>query len=630
MALLIRRPLSDLGLTSILALIGLVVLVCVSVLAPWLLGTAANQMDVLAMGQGPSAQHWLGTDNLGRDILVRTLVATRLSLTLALLATLMSVAIGVPIGILLASAPAIIRTGGARVIDAMLAFPGILLALVVTAIVGPSATGAVLAVGIANVPTFARLSLVLASSTMGQDYVQSARAVGLSRSQLLLRHILPNVGDTLIIAIATNLGLSIVTIASLSFLGLGVTPPDYDWGGMLIEGVRAIYVTPLAAIAPAFGIAMAGMVAAYAGEAVAQLLNPRRRHRRMASASELPAQAPALAEAANGDDAAALEARELRVSFPGRDRWHQVVRGVDITVRRGEVVGIVGESGSGKSLTALAISSLLPYPAQMRAAAHRIAGRNPDAMPREEKDRHLAENLAMVFQNPMSSLNPAIRIGTQLSEAVRRHRGLDRLAAEALAVETLKELQVTAPQLRLRQYPHELSGGMRQRIMIAMALMINPRVIVADEPTTALDVTVQREILKLFKSINERHGTAIILISHDLGVISQVCDRTMVMYAGRVVEEGPTERLLRDPRHPYTRSLLASVPHIEHGPERVLRAIDGTPPAFDAMPAGCSFAPRCPDALERCRATDQHLAPAGATGRVACWRHDDLALEVTA
>ena len=625
-----RRFLSDLGLTSALALIGLVILVIVSILAPWLLGPAANRIDVLAMGRGPSAEHWLGTDNLGRDIAIRTLVATRLSLVLALQATLMSVVIAVPVGIVLASAPLVVRSAGARVIDAMLAFPGILLALVVTAIVGPSATGAVLAVGIANAPTFARLSLVLASSTMGQDYVQSAKAIGVSRLQLLLRHILPNVGDTLIIAIATNLGLSIVTIASLSFLGLGVTPPDYDWGGMLIEGVRAIYVTPMAAIAPAFGIASAGMVAAYSGEAVARLLNPRRRHRRTADASQLAAEAPAPTPAGDGGDAMVLEATDLRVSFPGRETWHQVVRGVDIAVRRGEVLGIVGESGSGKSLTALAISSLLPYPAHMQASAHRIAGRDPQAVPREERDRHLAENLAMVFQNPMSSLNPAIHIGTQLTEAARRHRGLDGMAAEALAVETLKELQVSAPHLRLRQYPHELSGGMRQRIMIAMALMVSPRIIVADEPTTALDVTVQREILKLFKAINERHGTAIILISHDLGVISQVCDRTLVMYAGRVVEEGPTERLLRDTRHPYTRSLLASVPDVDHGPERLLRSIDGAPPSFDAMPSGCSFAPRCPDALAHCHAADQRLAPAGAAGGVACWRHDDRAQEVPA
>ena len=361
---------------------------------------------------------------------------------------------------------------------------------------------------------------------------------------------------------------------------------------------------------------------------MAQLLNPRRRHRRMADASQLPIHAAAQPPAQDGGDAMALEAIDLRVSFPGRETWHQVVRGVDVVVARGEVLGIVGESGSGKSLTALAISNLLPYPAHMQASAHRIAGRDPQAMPREERDRYLAENLAMVFQNPMSSLNPAIRIGTQLTEAARRHRGLDRVAAETLAVETLSELQVTAPHLRLRQYPHELSGGMRQRIMIAMALMINPRIIVADEPTTALDVTVQREILKLLKSINERHGTAIVLISHDLGVISQVCDRTLVMYAGRVVEEGPTEALLRDPRHPYTRSLMASVPHVDRGPEDVLRSIDGTPPAFDAMPSGCSFAPRCPDATGRCHAADQHLAPAGSAGRVACWRHEDLSLEV--
>jgi oligopeptide/dipeptide ABC transporter ATP-binding protein len=302
-----------------------------------------------------------------------------------------------------------------------------------------------------------------------------------------------------------------------------------------------------------------------------------------------------------------LEVDGLTVGF-GRDgsRSH-AVRGVSFEVAAGERVGIVGESGSGKSVTAQAVMRLLPAGAEIGGEV-RFAGTDVLTFGPAHLAAWRGAEIAMVFQDPMSSLNPLLRIGTQVTEGLRRHRGLSRSAARDEAARLLRTVGIADAERRLRDYPHAFSGGMRQRVCIAIAAACAPKLIIADEPTTALDVTVQAQVLDLLDELTEQHGTATVLISHDLGVVSSFCDRILIMYAGRVVEAGPTDDIIARPSHPYTRALLDSIPRLRGELPRRLPAIPGAPP-FGDVPAGrCSFADRCPRAQDLCREVDPPLS----------------------
>jgi oligopeptide/dipeptide ABC transporter ATP-binding protein len=299
-------------------------------------------------------------------------------------------------------------------------------------------------------------------------------------------------------------------------------------------------------------------------------------------------------------DDAALEVRDLVVAFPGDDGPVEVVKGISFTVRRGQMLGIVGESGSGKTMTALAIAQLTPFPGRL-AGTVRLHGEDVARLTHSELSKLYARELAVVFQDPSAALNPAARIGTQMTYGVRIHRKLRRRAALKLAADRLRETHLPAAERQLHRYPHELSGGMRQRVMIAMGLMSEPSLLIADEPTTALDVTVQAQIMELLQEVHAAHDTAVILISHNLALVSQSCHRVVVMYAGRIVEELDAEQLRTDPLHPYTQALLASVPEIGHRRGEPLGYIPGEMANLADPPPGCAFHPRCPLALDRCR-----------------------------
>ncbi len=297
-----------------------------------------------------------------------------------------------------------------------------------------------------------------------------------------------------------------------------------------------------------------------------------------------------------------LEVRDLQTQFITEEGLVRAVDGVTFDVRRGEIVGIVGESGCGKSVTNLSILGLLPKPqGRIASGSVHFEGRDLVPLPERELRKIRGNRIAMIFQDPMTSLNPYLRIEEQLAEVGQLHLGLSRKKAVRRAVDLLERVGIPDSAQRIRAYPHEFSGGMRQRAMIAMALLCDPDVLIADEPTTALDVTIQAQILELLKSLRDERGMAIILITHDLGVVAGTCDRVIVMYAGRIVEEAPTGALYADPTHPYTRLLLESVPRLdEHGHAR-LRSIEGLPPRLDRGPFGaCTFAPRCPLAGDAC------------------------------
>lgn len=316
-----------------------------------------------------------------------------------------------------------------------------------------------------------------------------------------------------------------------------------------------------------------------------------------------------------------LAVKGLKTTFYTDDGQVPAVDGVDFSVRAGEILGIVGESGCGKSVTSLSIMRLVSAPGKI--VDGRIVFNGEDITHASEKRmRQIRGNeMAMIFQEPMTSLNPVLTIGQQLVEAIRIHRKTSKREAEAQAAEWLKLVGLPRPKDLLKSYPHQLSGGMRQRVMIAMAMVCGPKVLIADEPTTALDVTIQKQILNLMKKLNRETGTAIILITHDLGVVAEMCDRVIVMYAGKVVEEGPVKAIFKNPAHPYTKGLLASVPDLRNRKKR-LYSIPGNVPKPGEITNGCPFHPRCEWAMDRCRGSVPEWAAPGAGHRARCFLHD--------
>ncbi len=528
--------------------VGLAMLVFLALFAPLIWGDTAEQIDTAAMLQGPTRDHPAGTDGLGRDVLARVLVATRPSLWYALLSTALAAVLGITLGVL----PSVLGRRAARgvtgAVNMLVAFPGLILALFFAVVFGVGARGAVLALGIAGAPALARLTNTLASSVTGTDYVAAARVLGVSRFRLLSRHILPNIAEPLVLNVTTAVGAALLSFSALSFLGLGVQPPFYDWGRMLNEGLSRIYVNPAGALAPGAAIVFAGLTFNLLGEGLAQVASGR--HASVAPPRTSRRRVPVEVASAGPDDDLVLDAGGLSVVFPSPGGDILAVRDVALTLRRGEMVGIVGESGSGKTVTALAIAQLVSYPGAATFERFRFDGRNVLELPAGERRRLLATSLPVVFQNPGTSLNPAVRVGRQLSEVSEVHGSLSRAAATRRAGDKLRQVAIAAPERRLKAYPHELSGGMKQRAVIAMGLMGKPKLFIADEPTTALDVTVQRQIFDVLRQVNRDEGASVLLISHDIAAVAELCGRIVVMYAGRIVEETDIATVAQRDRRP--------------------------------------------------------------------------------
>jgi peptide/nickel transport system ATP-binding protein len=312
-----------------------------------------------------------------------------------------------------------------------------------------------------------------------------------------------------------------------------------------------------------------------------------------------------------------LAVENLRVEFPTRRGTLVAVHDVSFAIAPGEVLGVVGESGAGKSLTGSAIIGLLDPPGRIAAGQVVLDGKRIDNLPYEAMRRIRGREIGAIFQDPLTSLNPLYTVGQQLVETIRTHLDLSEAQARARAIALLEEVGIPAAARRIDHYPHQFSGGMRQRVVIALALAAKPRLIIADEPTTALDVSIQAQIIQLLKRLCQDHGTAVLLVTHDMGVIAETADRVAVMYAGRIVEIGPVADVIHRPQHPYTVGLMGSIPSIVDERER-LTQIDGSMPRLTAVPPGCPFNPRCPRAFDRCRSERPELMPAGAT-QSACW-----------
>ncbi|MGW3957657.1 dipeptide/oligopeptide/nickel ABC transporter permease/ATP-binding protein [Streptomyces sp. NPDC004752] len=598
----------------------LLIITLTIIIAPPLLEARATEINVPNMLQGISSEHWLGTDQVGRDVFARTLVAARLSVVLAIATTLLATAIGVIVGAM----PLVLGKQIGRVvvwvINLMVAFPGLLLAMFLSLILGVGESSAVFALALATAPGIARLTYTISSAVATADYISAARQLGVSRPQVIWRHVLPNIAGPLIINTATLSGGVLVAFSGLSYLGFGVQSPSFDWGRMLGDGLNNIYTAPAAALAPCIAILIAGITFILAGEIMAQ------DHSTQAGAAKGTSSAQASTVPTEPDsvgrsiETPLLRVENLSITFPAKASNYRPVAGVSFAMAAGEIIGVVGESGSGKSLMAAAVGALVPPAGEVVADRLELSGRDVQAMNPAERNRLLGRSLATVFQDPMSALNPAVRVGLQLAEVSTVHQGMSRSAAMAKAVDRLRAVRISMPERRARQYASEFSGGMRQRAIIGMGLMAEPALIIADEPTTALDVTVQREVLALLRQVAAERKAAVLFISHDIAVISEIASRVLVMYAGRIVEDLPVDALVDDAAHPYTRALVASIPDMTTSRDAALATIPGRPPEPGNLPAGCSFATRCPLADETCLKSRPSLVEAPNGRRVACWK----------
>jgi peptide/nickel transport system permease protein len=512
-----------------------------------------------------------------------------------------------------------------RGVDMLMAFPYLLLALAIVAALGPGLFNAMLAIIIVNIPFFARGVRGGTLSIVHADFMAAARLSGLSDWRIVTSELLPNVLPGIVIGVSTTIGWMILETAGLSFLGLGAQPPQADLGGMLGEGRNLVQVAPHVATIPGLVILALAIGVNLVGDGLRDALDPKLKSGGLA---RVHAQTAAAARGERqklltlpGEEARLpIAVRGLETHFAIGREIYLAVNGVSFAVRPGESLGLVGESGSGKTVTALSIAGLVATPPG-RIVGGEILHHGEDLVgaPLSRLQTIRGGRIAYVFQDPQTTLNPLIPVGEQIAESIRRHQGLGRAEAMRRAIGIMDSVRIADAASRARSYPHELSGGQRQRIGIAMALANDPEVIIADEPTTALDVTTQAQVLTLLNDLRRARGAALVFISHDFGVIAEVCDNVHVMYGGRIVESGKVADVLARPMHPYTQRLLACVPKLGQ-PNRQILPIEGLPPAANALPAGCAFAPRCDLAESRCRTGAIALAEVGEERFVRCIR----------
>ncbi|MEU3616362.1 dipeptide/oligopeptide/nickel ABC transporter permease/ATP-binding protein [Streptomyces sp. NPDC006872] len=559
---LLRRLLRSPVAVSCLVLLALISLA--SLFAPLLTSQDPAHTSLTDSLAPVSGQHPLGGDGVGRDVLSRLLYGGRTSLLGALIAVAVALVIGVPAGLVAGYYRKWFDAVSSWLANLLMAVPAIIVLLVVMSAVGQNTYVAMAVFGVLMSPGVFRLIRASVISVREELYVDAARVSGLADPRIIRRHILPVVQAPTVIQAAQMLGLGIVIQSGLEFLGLG-SATQASWGSMLNDAFANIYTKPVLMVWP--GVALAVTVAAFGllGNALRDALdgsaaNGRKPRGTAARKQVAEKQTPPVTSGMSTSEAddALLVLDGLKVTYPTPEGEKTVVDGVSLTVRRGEVLGLVGESGSGKSQTAFAVLGLLPREARVSSSRLVFDGTELGGLGRAEMNRYRGRRIAYVPQEPMSNLDPSFRIGAQLVEPVRRHLGVSAAEARTKTLGLLERVGIADPERVFHSYPHQISGGMAQRVLIAGAVSCEPDLLIADEPTTALDVTVQAEVLDLVRSLQRERNMGVILVTHDFGVVADICDRVTVMQTGAVVESAPVRQLFADPQHPYTRMLLAS------------------------------------------------------------------------
>ncbi|TNC26395.1 dipeptide/oligopeptide/nickel ABC transporter permease/ATP-binding protein [Amycolatopsis alkalitolerans] len=599
----------------------LALIATVAIIAPIVLPDISGQLagDLLAARQGPTGAHLLGTDSLGRDVLERLLVGTRITLIGVGEALATALLLGVPIGL----AAGYVGGWTDRVVgwlaDLTFSMPAIIIILVVLSVFPQNTAAAMITLGVIVAPGLMRVVRSATLPVREELYVAAARVSGLSRSYIIFRHILPRIAGPIIVQASLLAAVALLAQTGLAFLGLLTPLPAPSWGGMIGDGIQNIMLQPWLIWPPGIITALTILALALLGDVVrdasaegwAAAPSRRKKHR-------------ATAEKPLADSGALLSIENLTVVFDMPGGPVPVLDDVTLSVGPGETVGLVGESGCGKTITAMAVLGLLPGTGRIEAGRISFGGQDLTALSDKELERVRGSQIGLISQEPMISLNPVFRVGWQLAQAVRTHHPeLTRRQAKQRVIELLHLVQLPDPTQVARRYPHELSGGMAQRVAIARALAGDPKLLIADEPTTALDVTVQAEILDLLRELQLIGNMAILLVTHDWGVVTDLCDRAVVMYAGQVVEQAEISPIVHQPRHPYTEALLAANPHNSE-PGEALPTIVGAVPKPGQWPTGCHFHPRCPYRRADCMESPIPLEIPAPGHETRCIHHDRL------
>lgn len=617
------------GKAALLGLGILVLLALGAILAPLIAAQRPGEIDLIARMHPPvwAGGNWsrpLGTDALGRDVLSRSMYGARVSLTTGIFVVLLAGSVGTFLGITAAYMRGWKENLIMRIVDAGIAFPGLLLALAVLMLVGPGQISLILILSGVSWMVYARVTHGVVVGLREAAFVKAAEMVGCKPRRILARYILPNLVAPLLTIATLEFAQAVLAESGLSYLGFGIQPPQSSWGLMVAEGQEYISSAWWLVAVPGSLIAVTVFALNLVSGSVRLLADPVKSQLLLAppeatTTDDQQTQSTVLSSNGHVRDQAlampVLSVDHLAVEVPGANDRTFAVRDASLALYPGETLAVVGESGSGKTMTAMAIMGLLPKGAVKRGV---IRWRGEEIDEEFLTGSLRGKKLTMIFQDPVGSLNPLKPIGKQVSEAVRMGNFGNRKTSKNNALELLDLVGIASPKRVAKQYAHELSGGMCQRVMIAMALAPGPDVMIADEPTTALDVTIQAQIMALIKDIKGEFGMSVLLIAHDLGVVAGNCDRVAVMYGGRVVEEGRPASMFERPAHPYTAGLLASIPRFDTRSIRLV-SIPGSPPVRLSEQVGCPFHPRCPAASEQCSVSMPPMEIDEAGRRFACW-----------
>ncbi len=545
------------------ALIVLALVILAAIFAPWLTPWDPNRADLSQVLAPPFGEHILGADSAGRDILARLLIGGRVSLIGALIALTVALAVGIPSGLIAGYFQGWFDSLSNWAASLLMAMPGLIVLLAVISVIGPGIVGVMATFGVLLSPGVFRLTRSGVLSVRNELYIDAARVSGLSDARIIARHVLGVVRAPLLIQASMMAGIAIVLQAGLEFLGVGDSGTA-SWGQMLNDAFQNIYVAPTMLIWPGLMIGITVGSLAIFGSALRDTVQGSESPRRVSKKARAAAIAAAPIEEGTSapdtpTDDSLLVVRNLRVGYPqANGSTTVVVQDVSLHVKRGEVLGLVGESGSGKTQTAFSIMGLLPEGGEIIGGQVHFDGADLATASTADIARLRGRRIGYIPQEPMSNLDPAFTLGFQLVEPMRRILGLSRADAKARALALLDRVGIADPARTFDAYPHEVSGGMAQRILIAGAVSCDPELLIADEPTTALDVTVQAEVLDLLRDLQQERQMGVILVTHNFGVVADICDRVAVMQTGRIVEQDSAEKLFAHPQHPYTRMLLDS------------------------------------------------------------------------
>lgn len=595
---------------GIVGLAMLIVIVFMAIFAPVIApyDSSSSASEISDVYNPPSSSHWFGTDDAGQDVFSNFVFGARVSLIVGFFAAFISIIIGGLLGLVAGFFGGRMENFIMRFTDIMLVIPDLPLMVVVVALTKPSLLNIIFVIGLLGWTTTARVVRSQTLAVKSRKFVLRARAVGAGKGHIISRHILPLVTPILVVQAVLVVSLAILNESALSFLGLG-DPTALSWGQMLnyAFGRGAMSIGAWwALLFPGFGIVWVVLGLTLLGQGLEQILNPRLDTHHLMPGRPVIQGKMGMALEKIIEKSPLLEVRNLSINYINEGKPPaRAVENISFTLKEGELIGLVGESGCGKTTLMLALLRLLPSAGQIVNGQVLFNGKNLTALNEQEINAVRWKDISIVFQGAMNALNPVRTVGDQIAEAIIKHMpgfARDQRLQERV-IELLDLVGIAAD--HKEHFPHQYSGGMRQRAMIAMALACNPQIIIADEPTTALDVMIQAQILELLDSLRKKLGLAIIFVTHDLGVVAEICDKVLVMYGGVTAEYADVDIIYNESRHPYTQELLKAFPDLTK-PKKKLSSIPGYPPRLDALPDGCRFAPRCPLAFERCH-TEQPL-----------------------